>query len=144
MRPFATLSSRLTKGKRYKAAMTNAWGWGAMAGIGGGAALSLIPTDSAPTLLEGIVQGSMGGVAVVATITLLNRFERFLMRYAQRDDAQPATQTLTDEHLDVTGGCSGEGHGWRCSDDPNMGGCGKETGERPRRQPQPEPNRDTR
>ena len=58
--------------------------------------------------------------------------------------AQARDPNLTDEYLDVTGGCSGECSGWRRYDEPNVGGCGKETCEGPRRQPQPEPSRDTR
>ena len=146
MTPFATRFSRLTERQRYKTAIVATWGCGAFTGLGVGVGLRLLPAVLQPTLTEGMSANLMAWVALVAWValfpgvTLLGRFRRLLMRYAPEDDAlQPATQTFTDEYLDVTGGCAGE-----CYGDPKVGGCEKATCERLRQQPQPEPNQDTR
>ena len=137
MRPFAIRFSRPTEWQRYKTAIVGAWGCGALSGVGIGVGLSLLPAYSKPTLTEGMAVGLIVWVAVVAGVTLVGRFIRFLMRHAPAGgDAQPATQTLTS-------GCSSECYGWRRPDDPNVGGCGGEC-EGLRQQPQPEPNHDTR
>ena len=144
MTPFATRFSRLTERQRYKTAIVATCICGALTGLGVGIGSSFLlgcfKADAGRR--DGAIDGL--GFGTLTGVMLLVRFRRLLMRYAPEDDAQPATQTLTDEYLDVTGGCAGECYGWRRYGDPNVGGCEKATCERLRQQPQPEPNQDTR
>ena len=50
---------------------------------------------------------------------------------AEQSQSENTPPPLTDEYLDVTGGCSGECNGWRRVDDPSIRGCGKPTCQAP-------------